>query len=667
MRTRNIYDDTTFPGHRFWNIPKTYFYEETKKPEDIDFDAEKQNGMDIIVLAHQPGVGKTYHVKKYIQTHPNSVYFTKHHETIEEILNDFEEPQTHWKGFQRTCSISNFKNLEEAGLPISIACKLCHKDERECKYWTNLRGNLPIFSPFEFLATRFKERLDEDEFNPRVIFLDESKLEVNIFKYEPKKVKEWLEILGYTQEAEFALNPQEYFRELLDLLKSITERYNSAIEKAYNNDDIKLLKKIVKIKPYNIKKYLHEAIHYNDFNREFYSTPLWYHAFDLIDKNILLVILDANFNKYWFNVLLEFYDGEKGFRQNSIKTKIYYSDWKAKDENDKHVTKFYNMRYMPLGGCYYKSTIKSGIEWLASHLQKIIDIYGEKNIGLITYKEVANILKSFGVTNIQMEHFGFLRGKNTLEDKKVLIIVGTYQIAEKDLRKHLKEIFYIYNPKIIEYKEQIVKEYIRIYGKGQYIEDIKEGKIEPIDKLLMMMNRREFRDEYFIEREKTSFRNGSPSNIDRNSVYPVTWVFKATCDDEIYQAYHRNRGLRHPRIIFSYGWFPRELGYEYMIQSVPINKADEDAFWEKLLREEKKSPESIQRRKEMKRLFELAEELIEEKGLTLDDIIKKERSGITTPIAKEFGLWEKEEREWLKEMIVNYLRVRMEVDINKKK
>lgn len=45
----------------------------------IDFDSEEA---DIIVLSYQPGVGKTYCAMQYIETHPNSFYFTERHETI---------------------------------------------------------------------------------------------------------------------------------------------------------------------------------------------------------------------------------------------------------------------------------------------------------------------------------------------------------------------------------------------------------------------------------------------------------------------------------------------------------------------------------------------------------------------------------------------------------
>ena len=180
-----------------------------------------------------------------------------------------------------------------------------------------------------------------------------------------------------------------------------------------------------------------------------------------------------------------------------------------------------------------------------------------------------------------------------------------------------------------------------------------------------MKNRREFKDKSSVG--STPFKEKKPTELRSADIYPVRWIYKAVCDDEIYQAYHRNRGLRYPRIIFAYGWFPRVLDNEFKIISIPDKEKKEEELWKELIKKEELSPEEIERRKLIKKMIEMIESKAEERGLTIDDIIEKDRIGIVTPIAKEFGLWEKEEREWIKNFIKNYYKIKQEIRINKKK
>lgn len=57
---------------------KPFIFEESKLKKNLemtlDFDADIKKGFNIIVLSHQPGIGKTYNVLEYMKKQPNSFY-----------------------------------------------------------------------------------------------------------------------------------------------------------------------------------------------------------------------------------------------------------------------------------------------------------------------------------------------------------------------------------------------------------------------------------------------------------------------------------------------------------------------------------------------------------------------------------------------------------------
>ena len=68
----------------------------------INFDEEDTN---IIVLAYQPGIGKTHNAIEYMKKkeNVNSFYFTNRHKAIEERIKNWNKKNeplpTHWWGF----------------------------------------------------------------------------------------------------------------------------------------------------------------------------------------------------------------------------------------------------------------------------------------------------------------------------------------------------------------------------------------------------------------------------------------------------------------------------------------------------------------------------------------------------------------------------------------
>jgi hypothetical protein len=181
-------------------------------------------------------------------------------------------------------------------------------------------------------------------------------------------------------------------------------------------------------------------------------------------------------------------------------------------------------------------------EWLTADMKIIMEIFGKNNVGIITFSEFGSIVKSFG---FDVEYYGNLRGTNVLEDKPVLVLIGSYlpivaswidSEGKREGKSYFEEIlskYFLLNvdeknlvsigieaPKLVSSKYDY--KLARVYG-YKYIGKVGELLKTPAD--LIVQNPAEALNTLF-------------------------WY------DEIYQAFHRNRGLRKERIIFSYCWFP---------------------------------------------------------------------------------------------------------------
>jgi hypothetical protein len=105
----------------------------------IDFDEEDA---DIVILAYQPGIGKTHNAIEYIKKkeNANTIYFTNRHKVMEERIKEWDETNnpipTHWYCFDRLCKIQEKKdiNLE---YPLRNCVKIVNK-----KIIATIEGNL---------------------------------------------------------------------------------------------------------------------------------------------------------------------------------------------------------------------------------------------------------------------------------------------------------------------------------------------------------------------------------------------------------------------------------------------------------------------------------------------------------------------------------------------
>ena len=548
-----------------------------KELKDIDFNKEIKGKTDILVLAHQPGIGKTYKVLRYIEENPNSIYFTDRHATISEAKKTFKEDLTHWMGFKYQCHYKGFIKKYNNHVPANILCERCHRNKSECDYWKQFEGNLPIFTVFEYLYhDKFKEWINKKGKNrPKIVFLDECKLGINTFKFNKEEVHHWLLTLGVGHNiADAALNPKENHQTLTNNIKKITHRYFDTINEAENNRDNKLLTKATKYNPIEISEYLKWANIYNNFDREIYGLPYWYYAFDLVSKGILPVFLDATFNVLWFHYMLQCYHGEIGFRKKPINLSIYGS------RKDNFNTVVYSMRQSKsqFGGWYPKKSFiekyKNIKEWLTEDMKNIMDIFGAENVGVIGFKDFLDIPRTVGIKALS---YGDLRSSNALEDVRVVVILGTFYGTKEQIHEQIYQLFYFDDMDNIMEKTEEEDDFRTVY--------VTEGYGPESHSILMEKQRRYFYDKYPID-DIGELEIGERG--DYYTVKPVQWIQDAIWNNEIYQAIHRNRGLRKDRTIFVYGWFAPNINNEFTI--IPVQrkpKEKEQELWDYLRKTQK--------------------------------------------------------------------------------
>jgi len=127
---------------------------EEKEPSKINFNNLEA---DIVVLAHQPGIGKTFSVLNFMEKEKDSFYFTTRHEVIEENIRSRgwnEGFYSHWKGFGKLCKEETHKELSMRGIPPKILCSIC-KQRGHCDYLSQFKNRKRVFAPYEFLNTSY--------------------------------------------------------------------------------------------------------------------------------------------------------------------------------------------------------------------------------------------------------------------------------------------------------------------------------------------------------------------------------------------------------------------------------------------------------------------------------------------------------------------------------
>jgi hypothetical protein len=633
----------------------------------IDFSKEKA---DIIILAHQPGLGKTYTVLEYMKKHPDSFYFTDRHEIINEHLKDWKSISfSHWIGFNRICKNTYFKDIHKKyNLSPTVACSIC--TVKKCRYRWQFSARNRVFAPFDYLRTDYvMNNL------PEIIFLDEKKVKVDPYYFNHNATVNWLQKIhdnsNMPKHYVDLMRQHNYFFFLYGGLKDIQQYYyNESLLNAYNANKMHDLVIIGNISPHSLHRYFKMAETYDDFLQSKYYYPYWYHAFEAINKaktgKLKIVMMDATFNYELFRYFLESFNGEIGFSR-SVSVKVFNSDV-TKEDNE---TIVYNMRahdryksWFPKSS-FWSSRLDAMMKWLPYHLKKIRDIYSEENIGIVTFKIIAgsDYIKLLG---LDLQYFGGLRSSNIFKDKRVIIVIGTFFEKKEDIFDLIEKLFDEHD------RGMILEEFENEKIMSKLLKDVgiisKTSSKEPTlyDKVLKIKKRRRFTDvkdwvydnKWYLEGYKVPKRIFAQDHEDmiKYVIYPVELIQRSIWDDEMYQAFHRNRGLLNERIIFAYCWFPPKILREFKVENVKNEKEEEEKFWNKLEKQEEK-------RKLMESFIKDMDELVKKNRVSLKDIKEvisnpKKRLGIITELAKKYKMYNKSDRDTIKQLLLHYYKIK---------
>jgi hypothetical protein len=533
---------------------------------NIDFDSILKEGYKIIVLNHQPGIGKTYTVMDYIMKKCKEddtftfFYFTDKHKTIDEHLRRLGEEAkrkkenkpiletfAHWKGFGKYSENEQVEKYLSLNLPRDIVIKHFKLEKCYEEYLKQFDNTKRVFAPFYYLS-------DECFLNnpPKIVFLDESITQIETYSFNRDKIVKGLEFIKappeYIEKAK--CGDKEYFLNE-DVLDNIRKLYQRRLIGALNNET-KKLDQFEQFNPYLLRKYLEFSKIYQ-YKNNLYSQPLFYKAFDAVQRDIPIVILDASFNINLFSYFLESYNGEmeklkegyKGFKD--LKIKILKSNVSNKD------TVIYRMH--PIGSMTKTSLTDfsdTTWQWLLQELKEIKEVFGDANIGVITYQELSWL---FEAMNFDVEHYGALRGSNILENKPVLVIVGAWlplPPSWEDKKNFSEDKDYI---------DILAEKYFLIKVSESDVETVRVGPNIGIEKYFHNIYSSDSKARITMSVDKKIFEHDGIkryfkiTDADKVAEYPINTI-NTIWFDESYQSFHRNRGLRYPRIIFSYAWFP---------------------------------------------------------------------------------------------------------------
>lgn len=510
----------------------------------INFNKIKSN---IIILSYQPGYGKTYTALKFMrQPHNiNTFYFTNRHDTIDERLKDWNPKDkpcpTHWMGFNKICQDRSNKSLYK-NYKVSPG-KLCENCPHKytCDYILQFNTSERVFSPTEYLSK--KQFIDKIK-DIKTIFVDERVSKVDTRTFNKTELVTVFKTIKIHSSYITAVNKRNLSFFTLRRQKNILNKYWTAIDTALQNNDKKTLEKLREFNPSSFFEYLKWGNIYN-FNKNKYGIPFYYYVFDALNINpdLKVVIMDASFNNRLFQYFLYSYNGEIGFN-NPISIQEYTTN----EQNKKTIV--FKMRpkaWHPKASFTSRYDDKYAEYWVPKHLKKIREIFGNENVGIVTFKDLGEKSKFLG---FNVEYYGNLRSKNTFENTPVLVVLGHFfppmiqsktdinGIKKNGLQDTINEWFLRNKTtySIVELKSYIIKKYGTKTKKSKEWRDKYFGDVWP----------RRYADEW----GKTQFQ---PK--DKLKLYPAKTI-QDYFDDEVYQAVHRSRGLQKNRIIFLYCWIP---------------------------------------------------------------------------------------------------------------
>lgn len=427
---------------------------------------------DITILAVQQGIGKTYFAKEWMKKDPSSAFFTSKHSLLDEI-DEAVNGCTHWYGkfnINSRCEHvgeSAFEYLNVCHVNPRKLCNYlrCETATKDCPHFQQFGADELVISPFFYLGTKYIRRSATDlNYKFDTFFIDESIFGFNSLDYHKDEWVDAIECMKsipkeiYDDIIADSDNSDKYkiiFKTPYDLvttIKDVLEHrsydnlntyfdfissvYSKAEEHAYYTNNDEVFKAMCRIRIGDIRKELYKTEVKYEGNIKSYHTPYLYDVLDIAQSEPNVVMLNASYNDEMFRDLLSAYSGEKGFNRE-IRIVVY--ETKMVNLNS-YVYVPYNNSHFPKstmfvdrkGMKHNNVTSLDGISnmtnfYMRDTFKMLAGKFKRDDIGVISHKQLMSIT-AWGTRQFMgfdaLYYYGS-KGLNTLEEKKVVVLVGT--------------------------------------------------------------------------------------------------------------------------------------------------------------------------------------------------------------------------------------------------
>jgi hypothetical protein len=524
---------------------------------------------DITVLSQQPGLGKTHAVIEFCKNNPEMkiLYITSRHHLIDEIIQKIPKA-SHWHGFShidnngpRGCPKflnPKVRNLYDAGLGTFYICYFMGCDQDKCAYRRQFWQNDIVFAPVDYINTSYVMG-DNRAFKFDICFIDESILKTDKLKLDLEECKKAIQAVSEVASIDYImpfLENREY-KKLDELRSTIKSDINDALIKNGKSGNYT---KIADINKLNIDKILEYGFYDQLYQGKIensrmlngipiYHKPFSYKIFE-IAQQAPVVMLDASFQETLFEDHLEFYNFEYGLKKD-LRITIYRSNAR----NLKSI--IYRMNSSSAHPREnFKKHKATTMQWVKSDLKQIYQIFGSENVGIITYKDLLAeniIMKRTEFLGFEAMSYGDLLGSNSFDGKKVLVVLGTYDIPREEV---VDEI----------YKHYLLNYEINSITDAKTMKESHDSSSGDLNSGPWGLDGEDFTDGY-----RALWGTKEP-----NERLPYM-ISSARGANEIYQALHRSRFLTNDVIIFAYCHLPGKVLTEAQINRV--GKRDTDGLF----------------------------------------------------------------------------------------
>jgi len=518
---------------------------------EIDFLAS-----DITVLSQQPGLGKTHAVIEFCKKNPDKkiLYLTTRHRLINEITKGLRKA-AHWYGFSHLedgepKGCPKFLNprigkLHKARLRTSLICSAMGCNKERCRYRLQFKKDKLVFAPVDYINTPYI--WDEEVFKFDICFIDETILKTDELSFDQDGYLKAIEAINlkvpfdYVKSLILERNYEQL--QLLEIKDKIISDVDNALIQYANSANYDAIHDINNL---NINK----MIDYGHYDKLYQGkienckmlggSPVYYKPFSYkifkIAQQVPVVMLDASFEETLFRDHLEFYNFEYGLKKD-LEITIYRSNVR----NSKSI--IYRMNPSSAHPREnFKKHKDTTMLWVYNDLEFFLKTFGSENVGTIHYKEFLadNIItRRKEYLGFEAMSYGDILGSNSLDGKKVLVVLGTYDISHNQVIEEIYKHYLLCYPIDSITDAKTIKE-----SHDKSSGDLKSGP--------WGLEGEDFSDGY-----RAQWGTLEPP-LDKLP-YMISSAYGA---NEVYQALHRSRFLTNDVIIFAYCHLPGKVSTE---------------------------------------------------------------------------------------------------------